>query len=153
MMENNDEVIKQNLGPCGLHCGKCFAFAAGEIHNLSEQLEMLLGKFDPYAERFEDMLEAPIFSKYPDFKMFLHYLSTVNCGGCRKEKCKLFKNCQVRSCSEKEAVDFCFECKKFPCENTGFDEDLRKRYVIINNRMKEIGVEKYYDEVKNKSRY
>lgn len=102
------EVAKQKLGPCGLHCGKCFAFSEGDINKLSKQLESALGNFNIYAERFLDMLDKPIFSKYPDFKKFLHYLTTVNCAGCRKEKCKLFKNCGVRSCSEEKVVDFCF---------------------------------------------
>ncbi|MEB3374051.1 DUF3795 domain-containing protein [Bacteroides sp. CR5/BHMF/2] len=68
--------------------------------------------------------------------------------GCRKEKCKLFKNCNVRVCSEEKQVDYCFQCSCFPCENTGFDEHLYKRFVAINKRMQEIGIEKYYEEVR-----
>ena len=83
----------------------------------------------------------------------LNYLSKAQCGGCRKEKCKLFKGCNVRECSEKMNVDFCFECSDFPCDNTGFDEHLHKRSVESNNRMKEIGVEQYYNEIKDTSRY
>ncbi|MHC1720996.1 MAG: DUF3795 domain-containing protein [Clostridiaceae bacterium] len=152
-MTDNYEIAKQRLGPCGLHCGKCFAYANGDIHDLSKQLEKALGNFDIYAERFGDMLGEPVFSKYPGFKEFLHYLTIANCQGCRKEKCKLFKTCGVRPCSEKNDVDFCFQCDNFPCEHTGFDEHLQNRHIAINNRMKEIGVEKYYDEVKDQSRY
>jgi hypothetical protein len=47
---------------------------------------------------------------------------------------------------------FCYQCPDFPCNNTGFDEHLHKRSVDINNRMKEIGVEKYYEEVKDMKR-
>jgi len=153
MTENNYEFVKQMLGPCGLNCGKCFAYADGEIHILSKQLESAFGNFDNYAVRFEEMLEQPVFAKYPDFKEFLQFLTTTQCEGCRKEKCKLFKTCNVRPCSEEKGVDFCFQCESFPCEVTGFDTDLYKRHVAINNRMKEIGVEKYYDEIKNLSRY
>ena len=41
----------------------------------------------------------------------------------------------------------------FPCNNTGFDKNLYNRSVKINLHMKEIGVEAYYGEIKDKSRY
>jgi len=147
------EFIKSRLAPCGLHCGKCFAFADGDIRLQSRQLKGNLGNFDVYAERFVTMLDEPAFSKYPDFKLFLNLLSESKCKGCRKEQCVLFKTCKVRDCSEKKSVDFCFECNDFPCNDTGFDEHLYKRSVHINRRMKEIGVESYYKEIKDKPRY
>lgn len=106
-----------------------------------------------YAQRFVEMLNEPVFAKYADFKEFLDHLSVATCQGCRKEKCKLFKTCNVRACSEEKQVDYCFQCSCFPCENTGFDEHLYKRFVAINKRMQEVGVEKYYEEVKDLPRY
>lgn len=153
MERENYELFKERLGPCGLHCGKCFAFAKGDITKLSEDLRQSLGNFGVYAERFVEMLEEPVFLKYPNFNEFLTYLTTVNCQGCRKEKCKLFKTCNVRPCSEKKQVDFCFQCADFPCDNTGFDEHLYKRHVEINEQMRQIGPEKYYSEIKDMSRY
>lgn len=145
--------IKQRLAPCGLHCGKCFAFTAGDIALQSKLLKQSLGNFDVYAQRFVDLLEEPEFKKYPDFKDMLSLLANAQCTGCRNEKCKLFKNCKVRECHENKAVDFCFQCLDFPCKNTGFDEHLEKRSVNSNMRMKEIGVEAYYNEIKDKPRY
>jgi hypothetical protein len=147
------ESIKQRLAPCGLHCGKCFAFKEGAIREYSGKLKAELGNFDAYAGRFVHLLNEPVFEIYPDFKSFLSYLSAVDCRGCRKENCKLFGACKVRSCHEKQKVDFCFECAHFPCQDTGFDENLYKRSVAINQRMKEIGVGAYYEEIKNKPRY
>lgn len=149
----NYEFIKSRLSPCGLHCGKCFAFAEGDIALLSEQLKNSLGNFDVYAERFVSLLDEPVFAKYPDFKELLKYFSVSKCKGCRKEKCILFKSCNVRECSERQKVDFCFQCKDFPCDKTGMDEHLYKRSVTINQRMAAIGVEAYYNEVKDKPRY
>jgi hypothetical protein len=146
-------VIKEKLGPCGIHCGKCFAYTDGTIRKNSIELKKALGNFDVYAQRFADMLNEPVFKKYPDFKELLTYFSTVECKGCRKEKCKLFINCKVRDCHKEKGVAFCFQCSDFPCSNTGFDEHLHKRSVDINIRIKEIGVEKYYEEIKNKPRY
>lgn len=145
--------IKDRLAPCGLHCGKCFAFRDGDIANTSKQLKTMLGEFDIYAKRFVDLLNEPIFEKYPEFRKMLDYFSTGGCSGCRNENCKLFKDCKVRACSEQKRVDFCFQCKDFPCGNTGFDQHLNERSVKINKQMKQTGVENYYDQIKDLPRY
>jgi hypothetical protein len=149
---NYDEIINK-LGPCGLSCEKCFSYVNGNIKFHSMELAKFLGSFDRYAERFVTMLDEPVFEKYPDFKEMLDYFTKVECLGCRQEECKLFKNCNVKECSKNMRVDFCFECDKFPCNETGFDEHLRKRWLNINNRMKEIGIENYYEEIKELPRY
>ncbi len=147
------EEIKKRLAPCGLHCAKCYTFKEGDIALTSAKLEQLLGNFDVYAERFVDMLNGSVFKKYPDFKIMLQHFSNAECKGCRAENCKLFQDCKVRSCHESKGVDFCFQCPEFPCNNTGFDKHLYDRSVAINYRMKEIGVEGYYEEIKDKPRY
>jgi len=153
MEETIYELARERLGACGLHCGKCYAYTEGDIPALSSQLAKSLGNFEIYAKRFVELVGEPVFLKYPDFREFLGYLAEGKCEGCRKEKCKLFKGCRVRSCNEGKKVDFCFQCVDFPCDNTGFDGHLFTRYVGINERMREIGVEAYYEEVKNQSRY
>jgi hypothetical protein len=145
--------IKNRLAPCGLHCGKCYAFVDGDIRRNSSLLKESLGNFDIYAQRFTDLIDEPVFKKYPEFKDLLDYFVSVDCKGCRKEKCKIFKDCKVRECHEKKGVDYCFQCSDFPCNQTGFDEHLQKRSVEINTQMKEIGVDKYYEEIKDKPRY
>ncbi|MDR3541702.1 MAG: DUF3795 domain-containing protein [Desulfosporosinus sp.] len=147
------EDILKALGPCGLNCEKCFAHENGEIRKYSLKLIEKLGNFDFYAKRFESLLDNPIFKKYPDFKIMLEYLASENCKGCRKENCKLFKDCGVRNCHQQRKIDFCFQCNDFPCKNTNFDSALDKRWIKLNNRIREIGLEKYYAETKDKPRY
>jgi hypothetical protein len=147
------EQIKTRLAPCGLHCGKCFAFIDGDIKKLSIGLNESLGKFDVYAQRFVELIDEPILGKYPEFKEVLSFFSSIECKGCREEKCKIFKECKVRDCHVAKKVDFCFQCPEFPCANTGFDQHLQNRFIDINMRMRAIGVEKYYDEIKDKPRY
>lgn len=149
----NYEQIKHRLAPCGLHCGKCFTYKGGDIEQYSQQLKDSLGQFDIYAKRFVELTGEQVFLKYPDFKEMLQYFSEAQCGGCRIEKCKFFKGCNVRVCTEKMNVDFCFECPDFPCNKTGFDKHLYERSVAINRRMKEIGIVAYYNEIKDKPRY
>lgn len=147
------DLIRNRLAPCGLHCGKCFAFKDGDIVKNSIQLRKALGNFDVYAERFVELLQEPVFKKYAEFREMLEFFSGTTCSGCRKEKCKLFKNCKVRLCAEQKGVDFCFHCPDFPCGNTGFDEHLNERSVKINRQMARIGVESYYDSIKDQPRY
>lgn len=145
--------ILEFLGPCGINCQKCFAFKDGTIKQQSENLKNSLGNFDIYAKRFKELLETPVFSKYPDFKEMLDYFASSNCSGCRKQECHLFKSCNVRVCYKEKSVDFCFQCNDFPCNQTGFDKHLEQRWIKINQRMNEIGVVKYYEEIKDKPRY
>ncbi|MBN2427477.1 MAG: DUF3795 domain-containing protein [Deltaproteobacteria bacterium] len=149
----NDEKILNALAPCGLNCEKCYAHVDGEIRQYSRKLKNKLGNFAAYAEQFATLLDDPIFKKYPDFQAMLDYLAGENCKGCRKENCKLFKNCGVRSCHQGKDVDFCFQCNEFPCDKTNFDVNLQKRWVAINERIRQIGIEKYYAETRDKPRY
>lgn len=150
-MEKNDYLT--NLGPCGLHCGGCFAFVESDIKNASTALKRSLGNFGPYAARFVELLNEPRFSGHREFSEFLECLTNISCKGCRQESCKLFTHCHVRECSREHTVDFCFQCKEFPCDKTGFDEHLQKRWLKINRLMQEIGTEAYYDEIKDTVRY
>lgn len=149
----NYQNILEYLGPCGLNCQKCFAFKEGNIKQHSEALRDSLGNFDAYASRFVDLLDAPVFKKYSDFKEMLDHFANENCLGCRKQECHLFKSCNVRTCYKDKSVDFCFQCNEFPCNHSGFDNHLEKRWIAINQRMKEIGPENYFNEIKDKSRY
>jgi hypothetical protein len=141
------------FGPCGLLCEKCFAFNNGQIKYHAEKLKADLGDFDIYAKRFVSLLDEPVFSKYPDFKELLNLLSSGNCQGCRKQECHLFRDCKVRHCYKDKKVDYCFQCKSFPCDHTGFDDNLNQRWLKINQRIREVGLDNYYNEVKDKPRY
>ena len=145
--------ILNALGPCGLNCEKCFAHVDGDIRKLSLKLKEKLGNFDVYAKRFETLIGDPIFTKYPDFKLMLDYFTKGICTGCRNEICEHYKDCGVKSCHQQKNVDFCFQCDEFPCNKTNFDEHLHKRWIKLNERIREIGIENYYTETKDKPRY
>ncbi|MCK5543101.1 MAG: DUF3795 domain-containing protein, partial [Desulfobacterales bacterium] len=123
------------------------------VNHISLKLKETLGNFDNYAKRFETLIGDPIFKKYPDFKEMLHYFASENCKGCRNEQCKLFKDCGVRACHQEKQIDFCNLCDEFPCEKTNFDADLYKRWVMINEKIKETGLEEFYEKTKNRPRY
>lgn len=147
------EKIKQSVAPCGLCCETCFAHVDGDIRRYGMKLKEKLGSFHIYAERFETLMENPIFAKYPDFKEMLDYFASKNCTGCRNEQCKLFKGCGVRVCHQEKEVDFCFQCDQFPCGQTNFEAGMYKNWVKINEMIKSKGLETYYDLVRNRPRY
>jgi hypothetical protein len=145
--------ILKSLGPCGINCEKCFAFTDGKIKYHSRELKNYLGSFEIYAKRFVELLNDPVFENYPGFNKMLDHFSNVGCKGCRSDECKIFPGCKVKECSRNMKVDYCFLCTKFPCETSGFDGHLKKRWIHINNRMKETGVEKYFEETRDLPRY
>lgn len=144
------ETVLEYLAPCGLNCGQCFAHTQGEISRAARVLQGHLGNFDSYAQRFSTFL--PQFTKYPEFKELLSHFASPDCNGCRKGNCK-YPNCGVVGCHVEKGVDFCFQCPEFPCTRTHFDPNLEQRWIIMNNRMKEIGVEAYYEETRGRCRY
>lgn len=145
--------ILDALSPCGLSCEKCFAHIDGDIRELSLQLKEKLGNFDIYAKRFETIIGNPVFKNYPEFKEMLDYFASENCKGCRYQTCKLYKDCGVRACHREKSIDYCHECTEFPCEKTGFDDHLLKRWVKLNRRIKKVGIETYYNETRELPRY
>jgi hypothetical protein len=142
--------ILDDLAPCGLSCRKCFAHSEGDIATLSTQLQERLGSFDVYAERFSAFL--PAFEDYRPFKELLAYLAQGHCIGCRNGTC-LWPDCGVATCYREKGVDFCFQCDEFPCDKANFDPHFERRWLQMQNRMKEIGVEAYYGETRDQPRY
>lgn len=143
--------VLEVIAPCGLNCGECLAFENGGIRRSSLALAELLGpNFDGYAERFAEM--NPTFKNYPAFKELLGFFSQGSCGGCR-EKGRLFQACGVHTCVKERGVDFCFECDEFPCERTQLSPAMYERWKNNNEVMKDLGVEGYYERIKDLPRY
>jgi hypothetical protein len=142
--------ILDDLAPCGLSCRKCFANTRGDIATLGRQLLERLKGFEVYAERFSGFV--PAFKEYRAFQDLLAYFAEGHCAGCRSGTC-LYPNCGVTTCYREKGVDFCFQCAEFPCEKTNFDPHLQSRWVQMNEWMKEIGVEGYYEETRETPRY
>ena len=139
------------LAPCGLYCGKCLAFAGGPIQEHALALAELLGEnFGAYAERFSHV--EPAFAHFDQFKELLDYLGKGECRGCREGGC-LFKTCKVAACTQDHNVDFCFQCKDFPCETHGLPERLAFIWKLNNERMKEKGVDTFCQVQSTKARY
>ena len=145
------EEILKNIAPCGLWCGKCFAFKDSDITKQARALAEALGEnFKPYSEMFGNTL--PEFNNYDTFRDLLDLLAEEKCDGCRNQKCMFF-DCRVRECVIEKGVDFCYECDEFPCQNHNFSKRLAKIWQNNNEEMKEKGIGEYYEKTKPRHRY
>ena len=60
----------------------------------------------------------------------------------------------MTSIKNKKKVTFCYECDEFPCDDPGgIDDDLKERWKNAGARMREIGLEAWYEEIKKRPRY
>ena len=139
------------IAPCGPDCGKCLACSDGEIRRHSQALADLFGpNFAQYAERFRE--SNPVFANYPAFRELLNFLAQGSCRTCREGPC-LFQGCRVRGCVQEEGVDFCFQGDAFPCHRSGLPARLEAIWRQSNELRREVGVEEYYERVKERPRY
>lgn len=138
------------IAPCGLICYTCDAMKDGVINQSAKQLLYVLGSYDSFLESSPGSRQ--ISGKYNNFKDVLEYLADVKCNGCRKDHC-MDSNCIVPECTKNQKIDYCYECKDFPCDKTGFPDGLKKKWIRKNKKIKEIGIEKFFEEEKNKPHY
>lgn len=150
-MSKYPDYILEDLAPCGLSCRKCLNKKDGEIANISRKLAELFGdNFEQYADRFSTF--NPEFKNYKSFRSFVDFLGNAECSGCRNGN-GCYPGCVTVACTREKKIYFCFECLEFPCAKVNFDPDLKKRWILMNLRMREIGPEKYYEEIKDICRY
>jgi hypothetical protein len=148
MMEYNNVV--QRLAACGLDCSRCADYKNGEIKELSVRLSELLKGYERVAKIKSGTM--PAFEEFEKFKEVIKIFSDASCGGCRSDNVKCPIDCHVKTCHKNKKVDFCFQCSEYPC-NKQIDERLTARWIEKNNRMKEIGVMKFYSEQSKTPRY
>ncbi|BDQ37853.1 hypothetical protein SYK_22130 [Pseudodesulfovibrio nedwellii] len=147
----SEDFMASRLASCGLMCGKCVAYAGGPVQEVSAALKEHLGvNFGEYAKRFEST--DAVFRQCQPFTELLDYFASGHCSGCRESGC-LFKACAVPACAREHNVTYCFECKKFPCEEHGMPDRLAQIWRMNNERMRKYGVEEYFRIGNDKPRY
>ena len=61
--------------------------------------------------------------------------------------------CAARTCFAEKGVDFCFQCDEYPCSRNSYPDLLARKWRANNERMKEVGVEAFYEESLQHPRY
>ena len=153
---------KELIAPCALYCGTCAFYYKSRIKDTVLHLKELLNCFERIAKKYEN--DAPELKGYPVFTSVMEYLGKQDCRGCRQgggtvrgAACNP-NTCPIAVCVSKKGLDFCYQCAEFPCEKipttfTRAGESLLKTWRTGNQRMKEIGLDRYLQEKKSEPRY
>jgi Protein of unknown function (DUF3795) len=144
------EDILKALAPCGLDCGRCAGFKEGEIARLASRLSQLLAGYSRLANMRAG--REPEFSGYSQFEEILTSFAKASCGGCRSDEATCPVTCKAHMCHKQKGVDFCFQCPDYPCEDPTL-APLKDRWKERNDRMKEIGIPEFYEELIKLPRY
>ena len=137
------EEILRSVAPCGLVCYTCGGCDYGVLKEHSKQLLHYLEGITGFLDG-ED--KEKIERGYPMLELFAGF----DCPGCRSEahQCKI-KNCTYRECTISKNINFCAECDDFPCDKEEYIHCWRS----ANTRIREVGIEQFFDEEKEKPHY
>lgn len=153
-----DNKILNAVAPCSMFCSTCTGCKYGDISLHATELVKLL-------EGHEEFLDKNLKPQYRDrldeFRIFMKRLkkfANPKCGGCRNggaSGCSI-KGCVIPECAKEHNVNYCGECNEFPCnkvKKSGFKETTIKKWLDGSNKIKEIGIENYYQENKDVPHY
>lgn len=156
-IKNKQEILK-SIAPCSMFCTTCTGCRYGKIsYHAKELLKLLEGH-----EAFLDQnLKKQYRYKLEEYKLFskkLKKYANPKCDGCRNNKSSscCINGCIIPECTKEHQVDFCAECKDFPCDK--INENIYKKETIEkwrsgNTEIREKGINKYYDEKKEQPHY
>lgn len=142
-MEKNE--ILNKVAPCSLMCHTCSAYKNGVI---CESSKTLLKYLDGIKEFYEKHIPDAV-KDYNAFERVLGMYSAAPCLGCRStkhHKCSI-KGCFLLECTKKHGVDFCGECKEFPCKKTRelFEEEVYRQWLNGNQQIHDKGIEFFWE--------
>jgi len=144
------ENLLRDIAPCGLVCYSCASFEAGPIAEHARELAHWLEGFEPFAAAFSAF--QPRLAAYPAFRDVLDLLAHGPCSGCRDGR-GCMPGCVVRACTAERGYAFCAECPEFPCTRADFEGQLREAWLWANQRMREIGQEAFWAEMRTRGHY
>lgn len=153
-----NEKILNSIAPCSMFCSTCTGCKYGKISYHAKELLRLLNGHEEFLDK---NLKEKYRYKLDEFKIFSKKLKKYaypKCPGCRDKRangCSI-KGCIIPDCIKDHNVHFCGECPEFPCNK--INEKIYKKTTIEkwlngNLKIKEYGVEKYYEENKDISHY
>jgi hypothetical protein len=147
----NRKNLLQRIAPCGVLCFTCTASRHGVIREKSRGIQRYLDGFGAVAEKMSEL--DPRLKKYPDFEQGLRMLAEASCEGCRDGDAK-YPGCEIAACVKEREVDFCYQCDDFPsCAKADFEPMLKSKWLHANRRMKDVGPEAFFEEMKERSHY
>ena len=143
--------ILKDVAPCSMFCSTCTGCKYGKISYHARELLRLL---EGHKEFLDKNLIAAYRHKLEEFENFekkLNKYANPKCNGCRTggaNGCSI-KGCFINECTKEHKVNYCGECPLFPCDKVNssiFKENVIKKWLEGNKRIKEVGIKKYYEE-------
>ena len=144
------EEALERLAPCGLDCERCVRYEKGRVKRLAAELAESLKGFENMAPKVTE--RAPVLEEYGAFVEILGFFTQAECAGCRAGGC-LLAYCAARVCHQEKGVDYCFQCREYPCDRNSYPEIFERRWRDNNDRMREVGLEQFYLESLERPRY
>jgi hypothetical protein len=116
--EINMNKENQMIAVCGLLCNKCDIFQATHNPGIAQKIADWFKKERGVDVKSED----------------------VRCAGCRGDRKKHWSpDCWILECCvDKKGLQFCYECKEFPCEKLVQWSKTGKEYGEALNRLKQM---------------
>lgn len=152
------EKLLRDIAPCSLCCGTCPAMKGGVVGETAWKLyHYLEGYYDFYRENLPEQLQSRA-EQIKAFTQWLEKFSHPRCNGCRDNthgKCCI-EDCFILECTLEHGVDFCAECKEFPCDRVNTDvytPTVIQEWKNGNQRIREVGIEQFHGEIMARSHY
>lgn len=147
-----EEILKK-IAPCSLVCYTCGSYEQGVICESAKQLLQ-------YLEGIEEFYKKHCPDKVERFGIFVEELKRFGsgeCSGCRNREhhgCSI-QGCFILECTKENDVDFCGECKKFPCDKVQelFEEEVYSQWLEGNKEIKALGIEEFWKRSSIKPHY
>lgn len=111
-----------------------------------------------YVEKYNSLRLIADASKACNFSEFargLKWLTSQNepCKGCRfGGGWSWWSDCPVRDCCVEKNIDFCYQCRDFPCTKLMREpmSNYKKTIIEANNQIKAVGIESWMRLLKKK---
>ncbi|MFX1597454.1 MAG: DUF3795 domain-containing protein [Promethearchaeota archaeon] len=139
------------LSYCGMyHCALC-DYRRGTLVKATRNLLAFVEKYDSL--RF--IANACNAYNFSEFTEGLKWLASQDepCRGCRfGDGWSWWSDCTVRGCCVEKNIDFCYQCKEFPCKTLMSEpmSDYKETIIEANNQIKIMGVEDGINLLKRK---
>ena len=142
--------VSKSISCCGRYdCSLC-AYHTGLIVNMANELKTFCDKYGSMrliAEHHKGY-------NYDEFIKGLNWISSKKpCDGCRfGGGWSWWPDCPVRDCILEKGLDFCYQCKDFPCDRLKEGPLPEGRRVIIeaNKKMREMNFDDWLKIVREK---
>jgi hypothetical protein len=136
---------------CGKYLCACCDYHKGTIVRVAKNLLT-------FAEKYGSLrliVNANNAYNFDEFLKGLRWLASQEkpCKGCRfGGGWSWWGDCPIRDCCIQKGIDFCHQCKDFPCRKLKEEPllDRKKAVIVANNQMKTMGIESWIQELKKK---